>query len=104
MTRANISVEALRSHGWVPCYIQETMTQYTLEEVVQKVQAGAKVEVVKSTLTRNEYGVVDGATMMFRFMSPEEVKAALEAEADERYWKAIKRIEERNRCRIRRGR
>ena len=92
MTRANISVEALRSHGWVPCYIQETMTQYTLEEVVQKVQAGAKVE------------VVDGATMMFRFMSPEEVKAALEAEADERYWKAIKRIEERNRCRIRRGR
>lgn len=107
MKRSEVTKESLCERGWRTCYRRESdsgcyITQYTFEEVVEAVKAGAKVEKEVSLLTKKTYIHVGGECMLVKEATAEELEEQKQIEEQARHERAIKKIQARNRARMRR--
>ena len=102
MKRNECTKESLCERGWKTCYSEESnhTTQYTYDEVVQAVQSGAPVRKEVSVVTQMVFIYIDGRAMLCREATDEEVAKQREVNEQERYEKALKRINARNRSRM----
>ncbi len=102
MTRKTITVTELEKRGWKPCYQVEgwrAVRQYTLDEAVEKVRAGAKIEIAVATCYgRQKYALLDGECMMWTEATEAEQARARELQEamrekarDDRNWRRRQR-------------
>ena len=90
--------------GWRTCYSDESnhLTRYTFDEVVQAIQSGAKVQKEVSLLTKTTYISIGGKVMLCKDATEVELKEQRALEEQAHYDRAIKKIEARNRAKMRR--
>lgn len=104
MKRSEVTKESLCERGWRTCYSEKSnlTEQYTFEEVVEAIKAGAKVEKEVSLLTKKTYIHVGGECMLVKEATAEELENKKQIEEQARHERAIKKIQARNRARMRR--